>query len=297
MDWSRQKKYKVPVPKRKLKLAPVASPSSSSFSNGNAPSKPRSRSNSFVLSKIFDETIELESRSKNIPLESGQRRSSDDLIQLHEVSYEFGSEWLGKSPPEKSISQAAARPKVPPTLHHLQLRRDSSQAASSIAHIAAEERRERRKLAMALPPLPSGKSKGKGVKTMPRSTGTPTTPRAQIARRISSLPKPIEQKSSPPSHGVKGIHKDVQTQTEKNGNGVGDGNSFSIATSVQQQQHGGPHMRKHPLVPAQGMLQDIRICGDLLQEMIYEAVALGEIYQKERKRGKSRQKGSCCVIC
>ena len=53
----------------------------------------RSRSNSFVLSQVFDETIERESRKKDTPTHILGRNGEDDILKLQDVEYDFGSEW------------------------------------------------------------------------------------------------------------------------------------------------------------------------------------------------------------
>ena len=45
------------------------------------------------------------------------------------------------------------------------------------------------------------------------------------------------------------------------------------------------------------IFQDIRLCGDLLQEMVANACELSELYEKERRRSLKRQKAlGCCAI-
>ena len=51
----------------------------------------RSRSNSFVLSQIFDASIERESQKKDIPTHAGN--GGGEILHLQDIEYDFGSEW------------------------------------------------------------------------------------------------------------------------------------------------------------------------------------------------------------
>ena len=115
-----------------------------------------------------------------------------------------------------------------------------------------------------LPPPPKSRGKSKSV----------------IARRISSLPKPIEQKSASPRESPKQSPKhrqrDVETQTEG---------------EREEREEEREDVKKKDI------FQDIRLCGDLLQEMVANACELSELYEKERRRSLKRQKAlGCCAI-
>jgi len=84
MDWSRQTK------KTKPRVAKAVKATTTSPGLGFT----RSRSNSFVLTKVFDETIERESKRKDTPTDFLlSDRDGDDIIELQDVEYGFGSEW------------------------------------------------------------------------------------------------------------------------------------------------------------------------------------------------------------
>ena len=107
-----------------------------------------------------------------------------------------------------------------------------------------------------LPPLP---------RTRKSQTARPQKSRSVIARRVSSLPKPIQQNRRRETKV-----RDAETQTEE----------------IEEPRRG----------VNDDILADIRFCGDLLHEMICSACELSEIYQKERKRDLMRRSTSCCIV-
>ena len=84
MDWNRSKKRTKP---RRPQPKTTHPPGSLSFTRTT-----RTRSNSFVLSRVFDESIEKESQNKDNHTHFGCD-DEDDFIRLQDVEYDFGSEW------------------------------------------------------------------------------------------------------------------------------------------------------------------------------------------------------------
>ncbi|QDZ21483.1 hypothetical protein HOP50_05g40080 [Chloropicon primus] len=242
MDWSRQKKKtkpRVPQPRPSAKaVVPKARPLG------------RSRSNSFVLSRVFDETIESESKRKDTPT-NFLARDGEEIIELQDVEYDFGSEWLVKSPPEKKPVPRIEEREIP------------TPAPDEVAR-------------HKLPPLPRKNQEPRG-----EAAGKPPRSKAAVARRVSSLPKPIQQipKGSPENHGSK--QRNAETQTEQSAE---DAPGKVKANSTNKEFFGDFDI-----------LKEIRLCGDLLQEMVESACDLSELYQKERRRTSRKQK-ACCTI-
>ena len=81
MDWNRSKK------RTKPRRPQPKTTGSLSFTRTT-----RTRNNSFVLSRVFDESIEKESQKKDNPTHFGCD-AEDDFIRLQDVEYDFGSEW------------------------------------------------------------------------------------------------------------------------------------------------------------------------------------------------------------
>ncbi len=172
---------------------------------------------------------------------------------------------LVKSPPKDKGKGAALRrnvPHLPPLPKHPAASSSSSSSGGGGGGGGGGKSRGKSN------PVSQGQDRGRGGRA--KAPESPT-----IARRMSSLPKPIAQKpesltSSPTGRSL----ADAGTQTE------------------------GPVATTAPATMAPAT-EEGRLCGALLLEMVDTARELGEIYRKERKRTKARRQRNqlCCAIC
>ena len=119
-----------------------------------------------------------------------------------------------------------------------------------------------------LPPLPRKNQRGKTSTAL----GKGAKPKPAVARRVSSLPKPIQQVPKQQE-----TRRNAQTQTDA-----------AAARGVEDPSRQGQRWERDDIV------REVRMCGDLVLEMVSDACELGELYKKERRRGSRRRQGGCC---
>ena len=119
-----------------------------------------------------------------------------------------------------------------------------------------------------LPPLPRKNQRGKTSTAL----GKGAKPKPAVARRVSSLPKPIQQVPKQQE-----TRRNAQTQTDA-----------AAARGAEEPSRQGQRRERDDIV------REVRMCGDLVLEMVSDACELGELYKKERRKGSRRRQGGCC---